>query len=125
MSVLELLFALLLVCLMVGVGVVGLLVWNLSRSSEGHAMDVAELKARLQTGGLTQESQAAELRERLTQTQSVVEGQRSAVSARQPAEAEARASWKRLESGVAASRIRGAARQHIREEALRHLRPEL
>src|SRR5437773_9799262 len=86
MSVLELLFALLLVCLIVGIGVVGFLVWNLSRSAEGHARDVAELKTRLQAGGQTQESQAAELRERLSQTQSVVEGLRSAVSARQPVE---------------------------------------
>ena len=60
MSVLELLFALLLVCLMVGIGVVGFLVWNLARSADGQARDVAELKARLQTGGLTQESQAAD-----------------------------------------------------------------
>ncbi len=125
MSVLELLFALLLVCLMVGIGVVGLLVWNLSRSSEGHGRDVAELKARLQTGGLTQESQAAELRERLTQTQSVVEGLRSAISARQPVEEEARASLKRLESVIAGSSSRGAAGEHILEEALRHLPPEM
>src|SRR5436190_6811682 len=125
MSVLELLFALLLVCLMVGIGVVGFLVWNLSRSADGQARDVAELKARLQTGGLTQESQAAELRERLTQTQSVVEGLRSAVSARQPVEEEARASLKRLESVIAGSSSRGAAGEHILEEALRHLPPEM
>jgi len=125
MSVLELLFALLLVCLMVGIGVVGFLVWNLSRSAEGHARDVAELKARLQTGGQTQESQAAELRERLTQTQSVVEGLRSAISARQPVEEEARASLKRLESVIAGSSSRGAAGEHILEEALRHLPPEM
>src|SRR5438034_548858 len=125
MSVLELLFALLLVCLMVGIGVVGFLVWNLSRSTDGHARDVAELKARLQTGGLTQESQAAELRERLTQTQSVVEGLRSAISARQPVEEEARASLKRLESVIAGSSSRGAAGEHILEEALRHLPPEM
>ena len=125
MSVLELLFALLLVCLMVGIGVVGFLVWNLSRSTEGHARDVAELKARLQTGGQTQESQAAELRERLSQTQSVVEGLRSAISARQPVEEEARASLKRLESVIAGSSSRGAAGEHILEEALRHLPPEM
>src|SRR5438874_2420621 len=125
MSVLELLFALLLVCVMVGIGVVGLLVWNLSRSSEGHARDVAELKARLQTGGLTQESQAAELRERLTHTQVVVEGLRSALAARQPVEEEARASLKRLESVIAGSSSRGAAGEHILEEALRHLPPEM
>jgi DNA recombination protein RmuC len=125
MSVLELLFALLLVCLMVGIGVVGFLVWNLSRSAEGHGRDVAELKARLQTGGQTQESQAAELRERLSQTQSVVEGLRSSISARQPVEEEARASLKRLESVIAGSSSRGAAGEHILEEALRHLPPEM
>src|SRR5438034_6097506 len=125
MSVLELLFALLLVCLIVGIGVVGFLVWNLSRSAEGHARDVAELKTRLQAGGQTQESQAAELRERLSQTQSVVEGLRSAISARQPVEEEARASLKRLEGLVARSSSRGAAGEHILEEALRHLPPEM
>src|SRR5256885_12450662 len=125
MSVLELLFALLLVCLMVGIGVVGFLVWNLARSADGQARDVAELKARLQAGGQTQESQAAELRERLSQTQSVVEGLRSALSARQPVEEEARASLKRLESVIAGSSSRGAAGEHILEEALRHLPPEM
>src|SRR5437870_9536360 len=125
MSVLELLFALLLVCLIVGIGVVGFLVWNLSRSAERHARDVAELKTRLQAGGQTQESQAAELRERLSQTQSVVEGLRSAISARQPVEEEARASLKRLESVIAGSSSRGAAGEHILEEALRHLPPEM
>ena len=125
MSVLELLFALLLVCLMVGTAVVGFLVWNLSRSAEGHARDVAELKSRMQAGGQSQESQAAELRERLTQTQSVVEGLRSAISARQPVEEEARASLKRLESVIAGSSSRGAAGEHILEEALRHLPPEM
>ncbi len=125
MSVLELLFALLLVCLIVGIGVVGFLVWNLSRRAEGHARDVAELKTRLQAGGQTQESQAAELRERLSQTQSVVEGLRSAISARQPVEEEARASLKRLESVIAGSSSRGAAGEHILEEALRHLPPEM
>src|SRR2546426_3427048 len=125
MSVLELLFALLLVCLIVGIGVVGFLVWNLSRGAEGHARDVAELKTRLQAGGQTQESQAAELRERLSQTQSVVEGLRSAISARQPVEEEARASLKRLESVIAGSSSRGAAGEHILEEALRHLPPEM
>src|SRR5437879_3311433 len=125
MSVLELLFALLLVCLIVGIGVVGFLVWNLSRSAEGHARDVAELKTRLQAGGQTQESQAAELRERLSQTQSVVEGLRSALSARQPVAEEARASLKRLESVMAGSSSRGAAGEHILEEALRHLPPEM
>ena len=125
MSVLELLFALLLVCLLIAIGIVGALVTSVLRRAEVHARDVAELKARLATGGQTQEVQAAELRERLSQTQSVVEGLRSALSARQPIEEEARASLKRLESVIAGSSSRGAAGENILEEALRHLPPEM
>src|SRR5258708_7997646 len=125
MSVLELLFALLLVCLLAGLGLVGALVWSLVGGAEGKGRDVAELKARLQSGGQSQETQAAELRERLSHTQVVVEGLRSALSARQPIEEEARASLRRLESVIAGSSSRGAAGEHILEEALRHLPPEM
>src|SRR5467141_5451032 len=83
-SLLELLFALLLVCVLLAVAVVAALVWGLVRRADGQVRDVAELRSRLESGGQTQESQAAELRERLTQTQSVVEGLRSALTARQP-----------------------------------------
>ena len=125
MSVLELLFALLLVCLLAGLGLVGALVWSLVRRAENQAVDVAELKSRLQSGGQSQETQAAELRERLSHTQAVVEGLRSALSARQPIEEEARASLRRLESVIAGSSSRGAAGENILEEALRHLPPEM
>src|SRR5438034_1073221 len=125
MSVLELLFALLLVCLMAGLGLVAFLVWSLVRRSEAQAAEVAELNARLQTGGHSQDVQAAEMRERLSQTQSALEGLRSAVSARQPIEEEARASLKRLENVIAGSSSRGAAGERILEEALRHLPPEM
>src|SRR2546426_1246297 len=125
MSVLELLFALLLVCLMAGSGVGAFWMGTLSGGPKGPAGDVAKPRTRLQAGGQTQESQAAELRERLSQTQSVVEGLRSAVSARQPVEEEAGASLKRLESVIAGSSSRGAAGEHILEEALRHLPPEM
>src|SRR2546425_2431358 len=125
MSVLELLFALLLVCLIVGLGGFGFGVGTLQRSAEGHAGDVAELKPRLQSGTQNQELQGAELRERLSQTQSAVEGLRSTVSARQSIEEEARASLKRRESVIAGSSSRGAAGEHILEEALRHLPPEM
>src|ERR1700730_2143334 len=125
MSLLELLFALLLVCVLAAVAVVGALVWGLVRRADGQIRDVAELRSRLDSGGLTQQSQAAELRERLSQTQSVVEGLRSALSARQPVEDEARASLKRLESVIAGSSTRGAAGENILEEALRHLPPEM
>src|SRR5256712_7980891 len=125
MSVLELLFALLLVCLVAGVGVVAALVWGLVKRTEGHARDVAELKTRLQTGGQAQETQAAELRERLSNTQSAMEGLKAALSARQPIEEDARASLKRLEHVIAGSSSRGSAGEHILEEALRHLPPEM
>ena len=129
MSVLELLFALLLVCLMAAVAVGGFLVWSLIRRTQdlaiGQARDVAELKTRLAAGGQAQETQAAEIRNRLVQAQSAMEGLRSALSARQPIEEEARASLKRLESIIAGSSSRGAAGERILEEALRHLPPEM
>src|SRR5713226_2244512 len=125
MSVLELLFALLLVCLLAAMAGVAFLVWNLVRRADGQSRDVAELKLRLEAGGQAQRTQAAELRERLSQTQSVVEGLRSALSARQPVEDEARASLRRLESVIAGSSTRGAAGENILEEALKHLPPEM
>ena len=125
MSVLELLFALLLVCLVLGFGFVGALVWGLGRRTESHAHDVADLKARMDAGGTAQETRAAELRERLANTQSAMEGLRAAVSARQSIEEEARASLRRLESVIAGSSSRGSAGEHILEEALRHLPPEM
>ncbi len=125
MSVLELLFALLLVCVVLGIAVVGALVWGLGRRTEVHARDVVELRARLEAGGQAQETRAAEMRERLANTQSALEGVRSALSARQSIEEEARASLKRLESVIAGSSSRGAAGENILEEALRHLPPEM
>src|SRR5256885_834098 len=125
MSVLELLFALLLVCLLATMGGVGALVWNLVRRADGQARDVAELKSRFDAGGRTQEIQAAELRERLTHSQTVMEGLRSAISARQPVDEEARTSLKHIENIIAGSSSRGAAGEHILEEALRHLPPEM
>jgi len=119
------LFALLLVCVLAGTGAVAALVWNLVRRADGQALAVAELRRRLETGGLTQESQAAEIRERLNQTQSVVERLGSALVARQSIEDEARSSLKRLESVIAGSSTRGAAGENILEEALKHLPPEM
>jgi DNA recombination protein RmuC len=125
MSVLELLFALLIVCVLAGLVAVGVMVWGLGRRSEVQTREVADLKSRLDSGGSTQMAQAAELRERLSQTQSVVEGLRSAITARQPVEEEARASLRRLESVIAGSSTRGAAGENILEEALRDLPPEM
>jgi DNA recombination protein RmuC len=125
MSLLELLFALLLVCVLAATAGVAALVWNLVRRADSQSRDVAELRSRLEHGGLTQDAQAAELRERLTQTQSVVEGLRSALTARQPVEEEARASLRRLENVIAGSSTRGAAGENILEEVLKHLPSEM
>ena len=125
MSLLELLFALLLVCVLAGVGAVAILVWSLVRRAEGQAVAVAELRQRMESGGLTQESRASEIRERLAQTQSVVERLGSALVARQSIEDEARSSLKRLESVIAGSSTRGAAGENILEEVLKHLPPEM
>src|SRR5260370_11713654 len=123
MSVFELLFALLLVCVLTGVAGVGALAWSLVRRADGQAVAVAELRSRLETGGLTQESQASEMRERLAQTQSVVERLGSVLVARQSIEDEARSSLKRLESGIAGSSTRGAAGRKIPQESLKPLPP--
>ncbi|TMD19048.1 MAG: DNA recombination protein RmuC [Chloroflexi bacterium] len=125
MSALELLFALLLVCVLASIGGVAWLVWSLVRRADGQARDVADLRTRLERGDVTQDAQAAELRERLSQTQSVVEGLRSAMAARQPVEEDARASLRHIESVIAGSSTRGAAGENILEEALRPLPPEM
>jgi DNA recombination protein RmuC len=110
---------------LVGIAAVALLAWNLTRRADGQAAAVAEMRQRMETGGLTQESQSAEIRERLAQTQSVVERLGSALVARQSIEDEARSSLKRLESVIAGSSTRGAAGEHILEEVLKHLPPEM
>jgi DNA recombination protein RmuC len=125
MSLLELLFALLLVCVLAGVAIVAALAWSLLQRAEGQALVVSELRQRMETGGVTQESQSAEIRERLAQTQSVVERLGSALVARQSIEDEARSSLKRLESVIAGSSTRGAAGENILEEVLKHLPPEM
>jgi len=125
MSVLELLFALLLVCVLAGTATIAALVWGIGRRSEGQARDLAELRTQIERGGLTQDAQSAELRQGLAQTQSVVEGMRSALSARQSVEEDARASLRRLESVIAGSSTRGAAGENILEEVLKHLPTEM
>src|SRR5437660_1411205 len=121
MSPLELLFALLLVCVLAATGGVAVLVWNLVRRADGQAREVAELRGRLDLGSTSQDARAAELRERLSQTQSVVEGLRSALAARQSVEDDSRASLKHIENVIAGSSTRGAAGENILEEALKHL----
>ena len=125
MSALELLFALLLVCVLAATGGVAALVWGLARRSDMQARDLAEMRTQLERGDLAQDSKAAELRERLAQTQATVEGLRSALTARQSVEEEARASLKRLESVIAGSSTRGAAGEKILEEVLKALPNEM
>ena len=129
MSALELLFALLLVCVLFTTVVVAALVWNMHRRADSRADsqagELADMRSRLERGGMSQDAQAAELRERLSQTQSAVEGLRSAVAARQTVEDDARSSLKRLESVIAGSSTRGAAGENILEEVLRALPPEM
>src|SRR5579859_7714018 len=55
MSPLELLFALLLVCMLAATGAVAALVWNLVRRADLHSSDVAELRSRLERGGARSE----------------------------------------------------------------------
>jgi DNA recombination protein RmuC len=121
----ELLFALLLVAILLGTGFVAAIVWGQSRRAEAQSREILELRHRLEAGGLTQESQAAEIRERLSQTQNVVERLGSALAARQTIEEEARLSIKRLETVIAGTATRGAAGERILEEALKHLPPEM
>ena len=125
MSPFELLFALLLVCVLLAIAGVMALVWKLVTRADGQASELTELRSRLDRGSLTQDAQAAELRQQLGQTYSVVEGLRSAVAARQSVEDDARSSLKRLESVIAGSSTRGAAGENILEEVLKHLPPEM
>src|SRR5258708_12053092 len=65
MSVLELLFALLLVCLLPVMAGVAFLVWNLVQRADGQTRDVAELKLRLEAAGPAQGPHPPDLRDPL------------------------------------------------------------
>lgn len=121
----ELLFALLLVCLVAGMAVVVHLVSSINRRAEAQGAELANLRAQLLHGGQAQESAATELRTRLSQTLSLLEGVRSAVVARQQVEDDARQSLRRLEAVIAGSPSRGTAGENILEEAFRHLPPDM
>jgi DNA recombination protein RmuC len=130
MSVSELLFVLLLVCLVVGiaVAVVAQMAMAANRRAETQARELAEVRAQLALGNQARDSSSAEVREvreRLGQATAVLEGVRAAVSARQQVEDDARQSLRRLEAVIAGSSTRGAAGENILEEAFRHLPPEM
>lgn len=121
----ELLFVLLLVCLGAGLAVIVFMVASISRRAESQGTELAHLRAQLSVGGQAQESAAAELRDRLTHTHSLLEGVRAAVAARHQVEDDARQSLRRLEAVIAGSPSRGAAGENILEESFRHLPPDM
>jgi DNA recombination protein RmuC len=121
----ELLFALLLVCVVAGMAIVAFMVLSINRRSEAQGTDLAQLRAQLAMGGQAQESATTELRERLTQTQTLLEGMRAVFVSRHQIEEEARQSLRRLEAVLAGSPSRGAAGENILEEAFRHLPPDM
>jgi DNA recombination protein RmuC len=121
----ELLFALLLVCLVAGMAMVAFTVASINRRAETQGAELAELRGQLAAGGQVQESAASELRERLTQTQTLLEGMRAVFVSRHQAEEDARQSLRRLEAVLAGSPSRGAAGENILEEAFRHLPPDM
>jgi DNA recombination protein RmuC len=128
MSASELLFVLLLVCLLVGIAIVAQMVAAANRRAETQAGALAEVRAQLALGNQARDSSSAEVREvreRLGQATAVLEGVRAAVSARQQVEDDARQSLRRLEAVIAGSSTRGAAGENILEEAFRHLPPEM
>lgn len=136
MSFSELLFALLLVVLVVGVAMVYLIVSGLNRRSEAQAAELArrseaqaaelsELRNQLLLGSQNQDRTSNEVRLRLSEAAQTLEGMRSSVLARQQAEDDARQSLRRLEAVIAGSSSRGAAGENILEAACEHLPPEM
>src|SRR2546425_6652440 len=86
----ELLFVLLLVAVLVVTCGVGLMVANMNRRSESQGAELAHLRTQMAMGGQAQDSAVLELRDRLGQAQTLLEGVRSAVVARHGVEEEAR-----------------------------------
>lgn len=128
MSFSELLFVLLLVCVLIGIAIVVHMMGTAGRRAEAQARELAEVREQLAVGGHARDSAAAEVREvrdRLGQTTALLERMGAAVSARQEVEAEARQSLRRLEAVIAGSSTRGAAGENILEEAFRHLPAEM
>jgi DNA recombination protein RmuC len=125
MSFLELLFALLLVCLVAAMAVVASTVASINRRAEAQGAELAQLRTQLAAGDHAQESAASDLRDRLSETQTLLEGMRAVFVARHHAEEDARQSLRRLEAVIAGSPSRGAAGENILEQAFRHLPPDM
>ncbi|HXM57026.1 MAG TPA: DNA recombination protein RmuC [Candidatus Dormibacteraeota bacterium] len=105
--------------------IVAFTVVSINRRAEAQGAELAQLRAQLALGGQAQESTAGELRERLTQTQTLLEGMRAVFVSRHQVEEDARQSLRRLEAVIAGSPSRGAAGENILEEAFRHLPPDM
>src|SRR5437016_4850454 len=88
----ELLFALLLVCLVAGMAIVAFTVVSINRRVEAQGAELAHLRAQLALGGQAQESTAGELRQGLAQTQTLLEGMRAVFVSRHQVEEDARQS---------------------------------
>jgi DNA recombination protein RmuC len=128
MSFFELLFALLLVCVLIGIVIVVHMVGTAAHRAEVQARELAEVRGQLALSTQARDSSAVEVREvrdRLGQTTALLEGMRAAVSARQQVEDDARQSLRRLEAVIAGSSTRGAAGENILEESFRHLPPDM
>jgi DNA recombination protein RmuC len=125
MSPLELLFALLLVCVFAGTVTVAALVVAANRRAETQARDLAELRGQLAAGGQSQDQRSSEMRERLVQTQAAMEGIRSTMAAREQIEQDSRRVLQHLDAVIAGSATRGVAGENILEEALGHLPQEM
>src|SRR5262249_17818946 len=121
----ELLFALLLVCLVAGMAVVAFAVTGLNRRAEAQGAELAQLRGQLSAGGEVQESASVGLREPPTRTQPPLVGMRAVFVARHQVEEDARQSLRRMEAVLAGSPSRGAAGENILEEAFRHLPPDM
>ncbi len=98
---------------------------SINRRAEAQGAELAQLRAQLALGGHAQESAATELRDRLSQTQTLLEGMRAVFVSRHQIEDDARQSLRRLEAIIAGSPSRGAAGENILEEAFRHLPPDM
>jgi DNA recombination protein RmuC len=125
MALIELLFVVLLACILAGGAAVAVLVHGVARRSEAQSTELAELRAELSVGGQSHEQNVSELRTQLAQTHTAVETFRSALVARQQVEDEARQSLRRLEAIIAGSSTRGAAGENILEEGIKHLPPDM
>src|SRR2546425_10533249 len=108
MSFSELLFVLLMVCLLVGIAVVAHMVGTANRRAEAQARELAEVRAQLALGNQERGSSSAEVRE----VRVGLEGGRAAVSARPQGGGGARQRLRRLEAG---ERGRAAPRAAGRE----------